>query len=176
MSKSYNMPGWRIGFMAGNEHMIGALSHLKTYVDYGTFIPVQRAAAWALSHGDEIVTGVRELYRLRAKALSTGLRAAGWDVDEPSGTMFVWSRLPEVWARLGSLAATKHLIENAHVVVSPGNGFGTGGEGSVRFALIEDPPRIEQACMRLGKLLASDIGHFESRAGETQELSGSVLE
>ncbi len=155
MSKSYNMPGWRIAFMVGNERMVQALGHLKTYMDYGTFMPLQHAAAWALENGDGIVEEIRELYRSRAIALVRGLRECGWgEVPEPSGTMFVWSPLPKPLAGLTSLEATAKLIEHAHVAVAPGTGFGDAGEGFVRFALIEDPPRIEQACARIGKLLA----------------------
>jgi len=157
MSKSYNMPGWRIAFMAGNERMIAALAHLKTYLDYGTFAPLQHAAAWALDHGDGFADEIRARYRDRATALVSGLRQAGFStVEEPSGTMFVWTKIPEPWAKLGSIGAASHLIANAHVATSPGSGFGAGGEGYLRFALIEDPPRIAEACTRLGTLLARD--------------------
>ena len=156
-SKSYNMPGWRIAFMVGNERMISALSHLKTYLDYGTFAPIQLAAAWALENAQGVADELRDLYKVRAEALVRGLRRAGFpDVREPSGTMFVWTRLPEPWVRLGSVGAASHLIEEAYVATSPGSGFGPGGEGYLRFALIEDPPRIEEACERLGRLLAKD--------------------
>ncbi|MFZ5892154.1 MAG: aminotransferase class I/II-fold pyridoxal phosphate-dependent enzyme [Myxococcota bacterium] len=156
-SKSYNMPGWRIAFMVGNARMISALAHLKTYLDYGTFAPIQLAAAWALDHADGVAEELRTLYQQRAEALVKGLRQAGFpDVREPSGTMFVWTRLPEPWQKLGSVGAASHLIERAHVASSPGSGFGPGGEGFLRFALIEDPPRIEEACARLGRLLAED--------------------
>jgi alanine-synthesizing transaminase len=155
MSKSYCMPGWRIAFMAGNARMIAALAHLKTYLDYGTFMPLQYAAAWALENGDRFVESFRELYQRRATALVGGLRAAGWEnVAEPSGTMFVWAPLPPRVASQGSLAVTTDLIEHAHVAVSPGIGFGPGGDGHVRFALIEDPPRIAEACARIAKWLA----------------------
>lgn len=156
MSKSYSMPGWRIAYMAGNERMIGALAHLKTYMDYGTFMPLQYASAWALDQGDHLVDAIRDLYRTRANALVEGLRGAGWgDVAEPSGTMFVWARLPESLRAQSSLDATTQLIERAHVAVAPGSGFGAGGEGYVRFALIEDPPRIAEACERIRRWLAA---------------------
>lgn len=156
MSKSYNMPGWRIAFMVGNERMIAALAHLKTYLDYGTFAPLQYAAAWALDNGDAFADEIRTRYRERAVALVRGLRQAGFsDVDEPSGTMFVWTKIPEPWAKLGSIGAASHFIEQAHVATSPGSGFGAGGEGYLRFALIEDPPRIAEACERLGRLIAA---------------------
>jgi alanine-synthesizing transaminase len=154
MSKSYNMPGWRLGYMVGNRRMIDALGHMKTYLDYGTFAPLQHAAAWALTHGDHIASELRELYRARAAALVDGLHRAGWsDVAEPSGTMFVWAELPSPWREKGSLAAVTDLIERAHVAASPGVGFGAGGEGYLRFALIEDPPRIQEACERVARWL-----------------------
>jgi len=154
MSKSYNMPGWRIAYMAGNERMIGALSHLKTYMDYGTFMPLQHASAWALDHGDALVDVIRGRYRTRARALVEGLRAAGWgEVAEPSGTMFVWAAVPDAWRNQSALDVSIRLIEQAHVAVAPGSGFGAGGEGHVRFALIEDPPRVEEACQRIRRAL-----------------------
>jgi alanine-synthesizing transaminase len=155
MSKSYNMPGWRIAFMVGNARMVGALAHLKTYMDYGTFMPLQFAAAWALENGDGLVDEIRSMYQARASTLTRGLSAAGWgDVPEPSGSMFVWTRIPKQLAGMSSLDATTFLVENAHVAVSPGRGFGPGGEGFVRFALIEDPPRVDEACTRIKKALA----------------------
>ncbi len=155
MSKSYNMPGWRIAFMAGNARLVGALHHIKTYLDYGTFAPLQYAAAWALENGDRFAEELRDLYVLRAQALAAGLRGAGWEgVTEPSGTMFVWAPIPRVLSTKGSLDATTRLIEQAHVAVAPGIGFGPGGDTHVRFALIEDPPRIAEACERIGRLFA----------------------
>ena len=155
MSKSYNMPGWRLAFMAGNARMVGALAHLKTYLDYGTFAPLQHAAAWALEHGDRFAEEIRDLYRARASALVRGLGNAGWPgLFEPSGTMFVWAPVPPVLGAKGSLDATTRLIEQAHVAVAPGIGFGPGGDSHVRFALIEDPPRIAEACERIARVLA----------------------
>lgn len=155
MSKSYNMPGWRIAFMAGNERMIGALSHLKTYMDYGTFMPLQFAAAWALENGDALVDEIRAMYEARATTLCKGLAEANWGAPAvPHGSMFIWSKLPTKLAHLDSAGAATWLIENAHVAVSPGSGFGPGGEGFVRFALIEDPPRVAEACQRIQKALA----------------------
>ena len=156
MSKSYNMPGWRIAYMVGNERMVGALAHMKTYLDYGTFAPLQLASAWALEHGDKLTDQIRDLYKVRATALVAGLRAAGWpNVAEPSGTMFVWARIPPAFRGAKSLAATTQLIEEAHVAVSPGVGFGPGGDDFLRFALIEDPPRVNEACARIAKFLKS---------------------
>ena len=154
MSKSYNMPGWRVAFMAGNKRMINALSHMKTYLDYGTFAPLQYASAWALTNGDHIASELRDLYRVRATALVDGLHKAGWTtVAEPSGTMFVWAELPPGLREKGSMAAVIDMIERVHVAASPGIGFGAGGEGYLRFALIEDPPRIAAACERIGRWL-----------------------
>jgi alanine-synthesizing transaminase len=156
MSKSYSMPGWRVAFMAGNRRLIAALAHMKTYLDYGTFAPLQYASAWALTHGDNIASDLRDLYRARATALVDGLHKAGWTtVAEPSGTMFVWAELPAGKREQGSMAAVIDLIEKAHVAASPGVGFGAGGEGYLRFALIEDPPRIAEACERIGRWLKS---------------------
>jgi alanine-synthesizing transaminase len=155
MSKSYNMPGWRVAYMVGNQRMISALAHMKTYLDYGTFAPLQYASAWALTHGDRIASDLRDLYRARATALVDGLHKAGWPVDEPSGTMFVWAQLPPHLREKGSMAAVTDLIERAHVAAAPGVGFGAGGEGYLRFALIEDPPRIAEACDRIARWLKS---------------------
>jgi alanine-synthesizing transaminase len=156
MSKSYSMPGWRVAFMAGNRRMISALAHMKTYLDYGTFAPLQYAAAWALTNGDNIASELRDLYRARATALVDGLTKAGWpNVAEPSGTMFVWAELPPGKREQGSMAAVTDLIERAHVAAAPGVGFGAGGEGYLRFALIEDPPRIAEACERIARWLKS---------------------
>ena len=154
MSKSYNMPGWRVAYMAGNPRLVAALAHMKTYLDYGTFAPLQIAAAWALTNGDAIASELRDLYRGRATALVDGLHRAGWTTAaEPSGTMFVWAELPPGLREKGSMAAVIDLIEQAHVAAAPGVGFGPGGEGYLRFALIEDPPRINEACDRIGRWL-----------------------
>jgi alanine-synthesizing transaminase len=158
MSKSYNMPGWRIAYMVGNERMVGALAHMKTYLDYGTFAPLQLASAWALEHGDRFADQIRDLYKVRAHALVEGLRAAGWpDVAEPSGTMFVWTKIPHAFRGKRSLDATTELIETAHVAVAPGVGFGAGGDDYLRFALIEDPPRVQEACARIARFFKTKI-------------------
>jgi alanine-synthesizing transaminase len=154
MSKSYNMPGWRIAYMVGNQRMVDALAHMKTYLDYGTFAPLQLASAWALEHGDRFSDEIRNLYLSRARCLVAHLRTSGFpDVAEPSGTMFVWAKIPNAFGGLRSLAATSALIESAHVAVSPGIGFGPGGDEYLRFALIEDPPRIREACARIAGFL-----------------------
>lgn len=155
MSKSYSMPGWRVGFVVGNRRMVDALSHLKSYLDYGSFAPLHHAAAWALTHGDAIASELRELYRARATTLVAGLREAGWPhVAQPNSTMFVWAPLPPSFRERGSMAAVTSLIERAHVAASPGICFGEGGDGYVRFALIEDPPRLLEACARIRRWLA----------------------
>lgn len=154
MSKSYSMPGFRIGYVVGNRRLVDALSHMKTYLDYGTFKPLHHAAAWALAHGDELSAELRELYRARALDLVHGLRAAGFSrLPEPSGTMFVWAELPPAIRERGSMSAALELIERAHVAVAPGVGFGPGGEGYLRFALVEEPPRLREACERIRRLL-----------------------
>src|SRR3954468_8817029 len=158
MSKSYNMPGWRIAYMVGNEPMVSALAHMKTYLDYGTFAPLQLASAWALEHGERFPDEIRNLYKTRAQALVEGLRAAGWpNVAEPSGTMFVWCELPPGLREKGSMAAVTDLIQRAHVAAAPGVGFGPGGEGYLRFALIEDPPRVQEACARIARFLKAKL-------------------
>ena len=154
MSKSYNMPAWRVAYKAGNPRLVSELAHMKTYLDYGTFAPLQIAAAWALTNGDAIASELRDLYRGRATALVDGLHRAGWTTAaEPSGTMFVLAQLPPGLREKGSMAAVINLIEHAHVAAAPGVGFGPGGEGYIRFALIEDPPRIAEACDRIGRWL-----------------------
>jgi alanine-synthesizing transaminase len=153
MSKSYNMPGWRVGFCVGNAQMVGALSHIKTYMDYGHFGPIQAAATWALDNGDAFAGEIRALYQSRAKPLVDGLNKAGWPVDAPRGTMFVWAPIPERFRAEGSFAFTARLLKDAHVAVSPGKGFGLEGDGFVRFSLLEDAPRSEEACARIAKVV-----------------------
>jgi alanine-synthesizing transaminase len=156
MSKSYNMPGWRVAFMVGNQRLVSALAHLKTYMDYGTFMPLQYAAAWALDNGDHLVDEIRTLYMNRARNLVREFRAAGWEnMPEPAGTMFVFAPLPAELRGLSSLEATNELIDKAEVAVAPGSGFGPGGEGMVRFALLEDPPRVAEAAARIRRFLQS---------------------
>jgi len=158
MSKSYNMPGWRIAYMVGNERMVGALAHMKTYLDYGTFAPLQLASAWALEHGDRFANEMHTLYELRSAALVAGLRGAGWpNLAEPSGTMFVWAKIPPAFGGKKSLAASTELIESAHVAVAPGVGFGPGGDDYLRFALIEDPPRVNEACTRIAQFFKTRL-------------------
>jgi len=153
MSKSYNMPGWRIGFMVGNPEIVSALKRIKSYMDYGIFAPVQVAGIAALNGPQECVAEIRDLYKLRRDRLVEGLSRAGWKIPKPKGTMFVWGEIPEEFKSMGSLEFSKKLIEEAKVAVSPGIGFGNYGEGSVRFALVENEKRIMQAVRGIRKFL-----------------------
>jgi alanine-synthesizing transaminase len=145
LSKSYNMPGWRIGFMAGSPVLVHALARLKSYLDYGMFTPIQVAAITALEEDQECVAEIRETYRSRRDALCNGLSSIGWHVEKPRGTMFVWAPIPPAFRQLGSLEFAKKLLLEAKVAVSPGIGFGEYGDGHVRFALIENEHRTRQA-------------------------------
>jgi alanine-synthesizing transaminase len=145
LSKSYNMPGWRIGFCVGNPTLVGALARIKSYLDYGMFTPVQVAAIEALEGDQSCVTEIREMYQSRRDVLCDGLIAAGWHVERPKATMFVWAKIPEQFESMGSLEFSKYLLKEAKVAVSPGIGFGQYGDGHVRFALIENEHRTRQA-------------------------------
>ncbi len=145
MSKSYSMPGWRVGFCVGNEEIISALKRIKSYLDYGIFQPIQIASIIALNEDQSCVAEIRDTYRERRDALITGLGRAGWDVPSPKGTMFVWAPIPEAFRHMGSVDFSKFLIREAKVAVSPGLGFGNYGDDYVRFALIENSMRIGQA-------------------------------
>jgi len=145
LSKSYNMPGWRVGFMVGNRELVAALARLKSYLDYGMFTPIQVAAIAALEGPQDCVTEIRDMYQMRRDVLCEGMRAAGWAVEKPRGTMFVWARIPPEFEHLGSLEFTKKLITEAKVAVSPGIGFGEYGDNYVRIALIENAHRTRQA-------------------------------
>lgn len=153
LSKSYNMPGWRIGFMVGNPKIVSALKRIKSYMDYGIFAPVQVAGIAALNGPQDCVDEIRSLYKLRRDRLVEGLSRAGWNIPKPKGTMFVWGEIPEEFKSMGSLEFSKKLIEEAKVAVSPGIGFGNYGEGSVRFALVENEKRIMQAVRGIRKFL-----------------------
>lgn len=153
MSKSYNMPGWRVGFAVGNRRMIEALAKIKSYLDYGMFQPIQIASIIALNELDEWVRVNVEIYRKRRDALCDGLRRCGWAFPKPNGTMFVWAPLPEGYKEMGSLEFSKLLLQKAKVAVSPGIGFGEGGEGFVRFALVENEHRIKQAVRNIKRSL-----------------------
>jgi len=154
LSKSYNMPGWRVGFAVGNREMIAALTRLKSYFDYGMFAPVQVAAIAALNGPQECVGEIVETYRRRRDVLVDGLNRAGWPVEKPRATMFVWAPIPEPFRAMGSLEFAKYLLSEAKVAVSPGVGFGADGDGHVRFALIENEHRTRQALRGIRHALA----------------------
>jgi alanine-synthesizing transaminase len=145
LTKGFSMPGWRVGFLLGNADVVRALGRLKSYLDYGTFQPIQIASIVALNEASEYPAEVREIYRARRDALCDGLARIGWPVERPYGTMFVWAPIPEPYRELGSLEFALKLIREAKVAVSPGVGFGPGGDGHVRFALVENEQRIGQA-------------------------------
>ncbi len=153
LSKSYSMPGWRVGFCVGNREMVAALRRIKSYLDYGMFQPIQIAAIIALNGPDGCVKEIAETYRQRRDALVDGLNRIGWSMDKPKGTMFVWARIPEPYQKMGSVEFSKMLIQKAKVAVSPGRGFGEYGDGFVRFALVENPHRIGQAVRGIKQVL-----------------------
>ena len=152
LSKSYNMPGWRVGFVCGNAKMVHALSRIKSYLDYGAFQPIQIAAIIALEGEQGCVGDIVELHRKRRDVLVDGLNKIGWKVEKPRGTMFVWAPIPEEFRSMGSLEFSKLLIQECKVAVSPGIGFGEYGDGHVRFALVENEQRIRQALRGLKTL------------------------
>ena len=152
LTKSYNMAGWRLAFCCGNREMVTALARIKSYLDYGVFQPIQIAGIIALEDDQSCVEGIREVYRRRRDVLVDGLNKAGWKVEKPRGTMFVWAPVPEAFRAMGSLEFAKMLIQEARVAVSPGIGFGEYGEGFVRFALVENEQRIRQALRGLRSL------------------------
>src|SRR5579872_4980072 len=156
LSKSYNMPGWRVGFMAGNRKLVSALTRLKSYFDYGTFTPIQVAAIAALEGPQSCVGEICEVYRKRRDCLVEGLNKAGWDVTMPRATMFVWAPIPEPYRSMGSLDFSTMLLREAKVAVSPGIGFGEYGDGHVRFALIENEERTRQALRGIRQMLQRD--------------------
>lgn len=155
MSKTYSMPGWRIGFATGNASIIAALTRIKSYLDYGAFTPVQVAAAAALNGPQDCVDEARETYRRRRDVLVEGFGQAGWEIPAPPATMFAWAPIPEPFAHLGSLEFSKLLLAEADIAVSPGIGFGEFGDGFVRIALVENRQRIRQAARNLRRFLAS---------------------
>ena len=152
MSKSYNMPGWRVGFCVGNPTLVGALARIKSYLDYGTFTPIQVAAIAALEGDQSCVAEIGHMYRSRRDVLCEGLNALGWDVTPPKATMFVWAKIPPPFENMGSLEFSKHLLKEAKVAVSPGIGFGQYGDDHVRFALIENGHRTRQALRGIKKM------------------------
>ena len=161
MSKTYSMPGWRMGFAAGNPRLISALARMKSYLDYGAFTPIQVASAAALNGPQDCVAEMRALYRERRDVLIRGLAAAGWDVPSPEGSMFAWAPVPPRFASLGSLEFSKLLLERAKVAVAPGIGFGEHGEGYVRIALVENTHRLRQACRSIRGFLQAGSNQAE---------------
>lgn len=155
MSKTYSMPGWRIGFAVGNERIIAALARVKSYLDYGAFTPVQVAATAALNGSDDCIVEMRETYKRRRDVLVESFGRAGWDVPPPTASMFAWTLIPETFRDLGSVAFSTLLVEQAGVAVSPGIGFGEQGEGFVRIALVENEQRIRQAARNIRRFLES---------------------
>ena len=153
LSKSYNMPGWRVGFMCGNKTLVGALARIKSYLDYGMFAPIQIAAIAALEGPQQCVTDICEMYRHRRDVLVDGLNKSGWAVESPKATMFVWAKIPEAFRALGSIEFSKRLLDEAKVAVSPGIGFGEYGDDHVRFSLIENEQRTRQAIRGIKKML-----------------------
>ncbi|WP_404355324.1 alanine transaminase [Methylotuvimicrobium sp. KM1] len=156
LSKSYNMPGWRVGFMCGNKELVAALARIKSYLDYGTFTPIQIAAISALEGPQDCVAEIAEMYRKRRDVLCEGLTAAGWPVPKPKATMFVWAPIPEPYKEMGSLEFSKKLLADAKVAVSPGIGFGQYGDDHVRFGLIENEHRTRQAIRGIRHMLKKD--------------------
>ncbi|HZJ48046.1 MAG TPA: aminotransferase class I/II-fold pyridoxal phosphate-dependent enzyme [Acidimicrobiia bacterium] len=153
LSKSHSMAGWRVGFVVGNPEMVAALGKLKSYLDYGTFQPIQIASIIALNECDDYVPEVVSIYKRRRDILVDGLNRIGWEVDKPKATMFVWARIPEPYRHMDSLSFALFLLDTAKVAVSPGVGFGPSGEGYVRFALVENDQRIAQAVRGIRKAL-----------------------
>ncbi|MCH8505427.1 MAG: alanine transaminase [Ectothiorhodospiraceae bacterium] len=156
LSKSYNMPGWRVGFVCGNSEVVAALARMKSYLDYGMFTPIQVAAITALEGPQDCVADIRELYRRRRDVLCDGLNALGWPVEKPRATMFVWARIPERYRDMGSLEFSKKLLRDAKVAVSPGVGFGDYGDDHVRFGLIENEHRTRQALRGIKQMFRQD--------------------
>jgi|TARA_B100001059_G_scaffold54713_1_gene49186 alanine-synthesizing transaminase len=153
LSKSYNMPGWRIGFMCGNKKLVNALSRIKSYMDYGTYTPLQVGAIAALEGSQDCVEDIRLMYKSRRDSLCKGLNDIGWDVTPPKATMFVWAQIPEKFKSMGSLEFSKMILKETNVAVSPGIGFGKHGDDFVRFSLIENEQRTKQAVRNLKNII-----------------------
>ena len=166
LSKSYNMPGWRVGFMCGNPTLVAALARIKSYLDYGMFTPIQVAAISALEGPRECVEDIVATYQHRRDVLCEGLNALGWSVEKPRATMFVWAQIPEQYRHLGSLEFTKKLLEEARVAVSPGIGFGEYGDEYVRFGLIENEHRTRQAIRGIRQMFRNEK-RINKAAGES---------
>ncbi|HTD91696.1 MAG TPA: alanine transaminase [Burkholderiales bacterium] len=156
MSKSYNMAGWRVGYMVGNRELVSALGRMKSYHDYGTFTPIQVASIIALEGPQECVEEVRQTYQNRRDVLCAGLHQAGWMVDIPKATMYVWAPIPDAYKKMGSLEFSKKLLSDAKIAVAPGTGFGHYGDGHVRFAMIENEARTRQAVRGIKEMFRKD--------------------
>jgi alanine-synthesizing transaminase len=165
LSKSYNMPGWRVGFMCGNEKLVAALARIKSYLDYGMFTPIQVAAIAALEGPQDCVKRIAETYRGRRDVLCEGLNSIGWPVEPPMATMFVWAPIPEPYREMGSLEFSKKLLIDAKVAVSPGIGFGEYGNDYVRFGLIENPHRTRQAIRCIRDMFRRDLDQARVSGG-----------
>src|SRR5690606_11247828 len=163
LSKTYSMPGWRIGFATGNKKLIGALTRIKSYLDYGAFTPIQVAATAALNGPQDCVEGFRKLYKQRRDVMISSFAAAGWVIPAPSATMFAWAPIPEPFRHLGSLEFSKLLLQEAKVAVAPGLGFGEHGDSFVRIAMVENEQRIRQAARNIKKFMANAPQHLASR-------------
>ena len=165
LSKSYNMPGWRVGFMCGNETLVAALARIKSYLDYGMFTPIQVAAITALDGPQDCVQEICDMYRSRRDVLCDGLNSLGWPVERPRGTMFVWAPIPEPYREMGSLEFSKKLLVDAKVAVSPGVGFGSYGDDHVRFGLIENEHRTRQAGRGIRDMFRRDLNQARASGG-----------
>ncbi|MBE9524559.1 MAG: alanine transaminase [Chloroflexi bacterium] len=165
LSKSYNMPGWRVGFMVGNQTLVSALARIKSYLDYGMFTPIQVAAIAALEGPQDCVKEITDMYCVRRDVLCDGLNALGWKIEKPKATMFVWAPIPEQYKHLGSLEFCKKLLQDAKVAVSPGIGFGSYGDDHVRFGLIENEHRTRQALRGIRDMFRADSQEPTQDAG-----------
>ena len=170
MSKTYSMPGWRMGFAAGNPRLISALGRMKSYLDYGAFTPIQVAATAALNGPQDCVAEMRQLYKDRRDLIVKGLSAAGWEMPMPEGSMFAWAPIPEKFAHLGSVEFSKLLLAKAKVAVAPGIGFGEYGDGHVRIAFVENQHRLRQAIRNIRGFLLTDNGGPADAPVETAAL------
>ena len=164
VSKTYSMAGWRIGFGAGNPDLVGALTKMKSYLDYGALTPIQVAAAAAINGPQDCVATLRQTYQDRRDVLVEGLTAAGCDVPSPEASMFIWAPLPKKYSEIGSMAFAQLLLEEADVAVAPGIGFGEYGDGFVRIGLVENRQRLRQAIRNIKQFLAKDAAPFIERS------------
>lgn len=170
-SKTYSMAGWRVGFAAGNKQLIHALTRIKSYLDYGTFTPIQAAASAALNGPQEYIDDIRAMYKERRDVLVKGLNEAGWPVPSPKASMFIWAPLPEKYKDIGSLEFSKLLLTEAEVAVAPGIGFGEYGDGFVRIALVENKHRLRQAIRNIKSFLARDAAEVKRAFAASQDVA-----